>query len=74
MTYFVIEHKTKGYYTGREYELKEKDYEWVPHFAWSVSARHDRVTKMFSDAEVKRELSKMPPKIRLNCVVRELKT
>lgn len=72
MKFFVIEHPSRGWYTGSEYELlKTCDYGWIPHFAWSITARDDRVERMYSQSEVNRELKKIPKRLRDQCRVKE---
>lgn len=74
MKYSVIEHQTRGWYTGSEYgPLKEGGYGWIPHFAWSILGSDDRVEKMFSNREVQKELDKIPEKVRAKCQVKEIK-
>lgn len=74
MKWYVISHPSRGWYTGSEYEITKDGYKWVPHFAWSVTARDDRVERLYSQREIDRELNKMPKKVREKCTVQELKS
>lgn len=78
MSYFVIEHPTRGWYVGGEYEnvsLKDgrRGYLYRPKFAWSIIVRDDRVKKMFSQREADSELKKIPQAVRIKCRIKEFK-
>lgn len=45
MEYYVIEHPTRGFYVGHDFN---DNMEWVPKFRWSISPRDDDVEKFWS--------------------------
>jgi len=72
MEYFVIEHPTRGWFIGNTYEYlgKAPYYSWKPKFAYSIQASDKKVKRMFSKAEIDKELDRMPEKIRSKCNVK----
>ena len=71
MVFWVVEHKTRGFFTELDYEL---DGTPTPRFSWSANAHDDRVEKYFHPARAEELIAKLPIKVRAGCSVRRIES